>query len=98
MTICQLPVRDLWNLYNTCKELRDCTVPFLFRSIEIRFEGSIPAKLNSRRLTSPPTRLLELLSDCAIHVREIDVWGDEDEIEQQFIDLLPRFTSLSGFR
>ncbi|KAL2801881.1 hypothetical protein BJX63DRAFT_416307 [Aspergillus granulosus] len=92
-----LPKADLWNLYNGCQTLRAYSAPYLFRTVRIRFSGAIPVLLNSRQFPFPQNRLLRILAKWAVHVREMDVWGDEESIQLEFLNLLPHLENLTTF-
>ncbi|KAE8335075.1 hypothetical protein BDV24DRAFT_156315 [Aspergillus arachidicola] len=63
----------------------------------IRFSGAIPVLLDSRQFPFPQNRLLQLLAQWAVHVREMDVWGDEESIQPEFLNLLSRLENLTTF-
>jgi hypothetical protein len=98
MTDRQLPTADLWSVYNACHVLRSYSAPYLFRTVQIRFSGAIPMLLNSRPFPLPQNRLLRNLAERGVHVREMDVWGVEESIQQEFLNLLPCLENLTTFR
>ncbi|KAI9041052.1 uncharacterized protein KD926_007469 [Aspergillus affinis] len=92
---------DLWNLYDSCKTLRVVSARHLFRTVEIRFDGSYAEVLNSRpfSISCPRSsgRLLTTVAQWSPHVRNMDVWGDEEFLQPDFFDLLPRLGNLCSF-
>ena len=89
---------DLWTLYDSCRTFRICSARFLFQVVEVRFDGEYPSLLNSRSFPPRPNRLLSILKQWSPHVRKIDLWGDEDSIEPEFLKILDTLGNLRAFR
>lgn len=66
--------------------------------VEIRFNGVYPILLNSQSFPSGLNRLLLMLRQWSSHIRVIDLWGDEDLIEPDFLNILGSMDNLKAFR
>lgn len=89
---------DLWTLYDSCRTFRIYSARFLFQMVEVRFDGVYPTLLNSRSFPAKPNRLLSILKQWSPHVRKIDLWGDDDSIEPEFLNILGTLGNLKAFR
>ena len=65
--------------------------------VEVRFDGVYPT-LNSRSFPAKPNRLLPILKQWSPHVRKIDLWGDDDSIQPDFLNILGTLGNLKAFR
>ncbi|KAA8641604.1 uncharacterized protein ATNIH1004_011740 [Aspergillus tanneri] len=92
-----LNICDLWNVYDSCEALRLSSARYLFRALEIRFDRAYPAVLNSRPFPLSPNRLLKMVTQWSLYVRKVDVWGDEDFLQQEFLDVLATLVNLRTF-
>ena len=66
--------------------------------VEIRFDGIYTVLLNSRPFPPGSNRLLPMLRQWSSLVRTIDLWGDEESIEPEFLNILDTMDNLKVFR
>ncbi|KAH1399900.1 hypothetical protein KXW53_008182, partial [Aspergillus fumigatus] len=87
----KLDHEELWSLHSCSVALQAVSAPYLFRTVEIRFNRDLPEFVNSRPI-SP--RLRKALTRWSFHVKILEIWADEDPIEPQFFRLLACFQNL----